>query len=420
MELKPGYKQTEVGVIPEDWECIKVSQLIDDNIIEKPIDGNHGNIHPKSGDFVDFGIPFVMANNVKNGKVDIFNCTYIRQCQADNLQKGFSFPGDVLLTHKATIGNTAIVGAIPFPYLMLTPQVTYYRIIDKKKLKNTYLFHYFGSKPFQEIMCILAGGGTRSYIGITSQHQLPIVIPDNIEEQSAIATVLSDADGLIGSLEQLIAKKRHLKQAAMQQLLTGKKRLPGFETKSGYKKTEMGEIPVDWIVKDIASMCDRITTGKLDANAMVANGPYRFYTCAKQYTYIDKYAFDAEALLVSGNGANVGYVHYYCGKFNAYQRTYVLYDFSDSIKYIQHYLREKLSERIRVEVNAGNTPYITRGTIAQMLIASPSSTAEQTAIAEILSDMDSELSVLETKLAKARQLKQGLMRELLTGRIRLV
>lgn len=124
--VKQGYKKTEVGVIPEDWECTTVEQLFRGGLIEKPLDGNHGNIHPKSGDFVSSGIPFVMANNLKGGNVDLESCAFIRKEQADSLQKGFSKQGDVLLTHKATIGHTAVVGAIPFEYIMLTPQVTYY------------------------------------------------------------------------------------------------------------------------------------------------------------------------------------------------------------------------------------------------------------------------------------------------------
>lgn len=121
MELKEGYKQTEVGMIPEDWDCYAVGELVNSGIIEKPLDGNHGNIHPKSGDFVDYGIPFVMANNVQDGKVDLETCSFIRKAQADSLQKGFAQTGDILLTHKATIGNTAIVGDISSPYIMLTP-----------------------------------------------------------------------------------------------------------------------------------------------------------------------------------------------------------------------------------------------------------------------------------------------------------
>lgn len=148
MEVKAGYKQTEAGVIPEEWKYSTVGELVRDGVLEKPLDGNHGNIHPKSGDFVSFGIPFVMANNIREGRVDLKNCTFIKKEQADSLQKGFSRSGDVLLTHKATIGNTAVVGNIPFEYLMLTPQVTYYRVSNAERLSNLYLCQFFDGSFF--------------------------------------------------------------------------------------------------------------------------------------------------------------------------------------------------------------------------------------------------------------------------------
>ena len=167
-------------------------------------------------------------------------------------------------------------------------------------------------------------------------------------------------------------------------------------------------------------MCGHLTTGKLDANAMSPDGSYRFYTCAKDFYYINNYAFDCEALLISGNGAHVGYIHYYKGKFNAYQRTYVLSNFSAEIKYLQYYLSEKFSERVLLEVKAGGTPYITRNTIVDMLVKLPSSIDEQKAIAKILSDIDEELLKLEERHNKTKQLKQAMMQELLTGKTRLV
>jgi type I restriction enzyme S subunit len=224
-ETKPGYKQTEVGVIPADWECTTVGQLVRNGPLEKPLDGNHGNLHPKSGDFVSFGIPFVMANNVRDGRVDLSNCAFIRKGQADSLQKGFSRPGDVLLTHKATIGNTAVVSAIPFEYIMLTPQVTYYRVANRARLSNFYLRHFFDSGSFQKVLLSMSGGGTRAYIGITAQLQLPVALPPTLAEQTAIATIVSDMDVEIDALEAKLAKARQLKQGIMQELLTGRIRL---------------------------------------------------------------------------------------------------------------------------------------------------------------------------------------------------
>jgi len=249
---------------------------------------------------------------------------------------------------------------------------------------------------------------TTSVPQINNKHIKPLIfpLPPTIDEQRAIATALSDVDALLDGLDRLIAKKRDLKQAAMQQLLTGKTRLPGFE----------GE----WEVKQLGSVCSQVTTGKLDANAMSSNGEYRFYTCAKDFCFIDNYAFDCEALLISGNGANVGYIHYYKGKFNAYQRTYVLSGFSASIRYIQHYLSQKLAERIEVEVKAGGTPYITRSTITEMFINLPPTNTEQCTIATVLSEMDNEIAALEQRRTKTKDIKQAMMQELLTGRVRLV
>ncbi|MCA8835860.1 MAG: restriction endonuclease subunit S [Proteobacteria bacterium] len=119
-----------------------------------------------------------------------------------------------------------------------------------------------------------------------------------------------------------------------------------------------------WAVKPLGELCE-IATGKVDANAMVENGQYRFYTCAKNYYFIDDYAFDTDALLISGNGANVGYIHHYKGKFNAYQRTYVLDKFPENILFIKHYLDYNLHKRIFVEKKEGNTPYIVKSTLAR-------------------------------------------------------
>ena len=182
---------------------------------------------------------------------------------------------------------------------------------------------------------------------------------------------------------------------------------------------KFGSIPEEWESTTLGGVCGRITTGKLDANAMVADGDFPFFTCARENYWIDKYAFDYEALLVSGNGANVGYVHYYDGKFNAYQRTYVISEFSADVQFLKLFLERNLHERIRVEVNAGNTPYITMGTLTEMEVVLPRSRDEQRAIATALSDMDGLLGGLDRLIAKKRDLKQAAMQQLLTGQTRL-
>ena len=115
--------------LPDGWELKTVEQLIKDEIIEKPLDGNHGGIHPKSSDYVEEGVPFVMASDLDAGRVNFNACKFITEEQAATLRKGFSKAGDVLISHKATIGRTAIVQDSEHGFIMLTPQVTYYRVI---------------------------------------------------------------------------------------------------------------------------------------------------------------------------------------------------------------------------------------------------------------------------------------------------
>ncbi len=161
------------------------------------MDGNHGSIHPKTADFVDSGIPFIMASDLTGGRVDLVNCAFISEKQAGQLAKGFSKPGDVLLSHKATLGRTAIVQENEFPYIMLTPQVTYYRIKNTRKLNNRFLKYYFNSRSFLDIFEAWAGGGsTRAYLGITAQRDLPIPMPP-IEVQLAIAELIGPLDDKI-------------------------------------------------------------------------------------------------------------------------------------------------------------------------------------------------------------------------------
>jgi type I restriction enzyme S subunit len=174
-------------------------------IIDKPLDGNHGEIHPKSEDFVDSGVPFIMASDINNGVVDYTNCKFITKKQAAGLRKGFAENGDVLLTHKATIGRTAIVKYDEQPYVMLTPQVTYYRVRDRKKLDRRYLRYFFESSFFQATLSLWAGSGaTRAYLGITQQGKLPVVLPP-INKQRKIAAILSAYDELIENNHRRIA-----------------------------------------------------------------------------------------------------------------------------------------------------------------------------------------------------------------------
>lgn len=190
-----------------------VKDLVDLGIIEKPLDGNHGGIHPKSSDYVEYGIPFVMASDLINGHVDIKGCKFITEEQAKSLRKGFAKEGDVLLSHKATIGRTAIVGELPTDFIVLTPQITYYRVLDLTRLNPRYLKYYFDSEAFQALFEQWAGGGsTRLYLGITEQMKLPIELPE-IKIQNKIVDLVDSFDRKITLNRQINQTLEQMAQA---------------------------------------------------------------------------------------------------------------------------------------------------------------------------------------------------------------
>lgn len=271
----------------------------------------------------------------------------------------------------------------------------------QEKLINIYLYLIIQTNKFNTA-CSVSTGTHMPRADWEYVSNIPFMYPP-LPEQEKIAEILSCWDEGIEKLSALIEKKKLQKKALMQKLLTGKHRLKGFST--------------PWHEVKLGELCN-ITTGKLDANAMVENGKYVFFTCARETFLIDTFAFDEEALLISGNGANVGYIHYYNGKFNAYQRTYVLTKFIQNIFFIKYYLDKFLSMRIEKEKKEGNTPYIVLDTLTKMGLYIPSDIAEQKAIADILSKADAEIELLNKKLAAFNLEKKAMMQKLLTGQIR--
>ena len=180
-----------------DWEQRKLGELVKEGILEAPLDGNHGEKHPTSDEYVDSGIPFLMASDIHNGEVNIYSCKYITKERAERLDKGFARNGDVLLTHKATIGETAILSNLMTEYAMLTPQVTYYRIKNEERLNREYLYSFFNSLDFQTELKTKAAQSTRPYIGITAQQNLKIILPAEIDEQIRIGLYFRNLDHLI-------------------------------------------------------------------------------------------------------------------------------------------------------------------------------------------------------------------------------
>ncbi len=238
-------------------------------------------------------------------------------------------------------------------------------------------------------------------------HEIPVSLPPTLAEQHAIAEVLGDADALIESLEQLIAKKRAVKQGVMQELLTGTSRLPGF---SG-----------EWEVRRLGEIA-HIKTGGRNNQDKTEDGKYPFFVRSATVERINSYSHDCEAILIPGEGGIGSIFHYISGRFDLHQRVYGITQFIQGIsgKYIYFYIANHFGVHAMQNTVKATVDSLRLPTFQNFEITMPSSVDEQTAIAAILSDMDEEIAALEAKLTKTRHVKQGMMQELLTGRIRLV
>jgi len=218
---------------------------------------------------------------------------------------------------------------------------------------------------------------------------LTVSFPSN-KEQQKISTLLSLIDERIATQSKLIEKLESLIKGIAQHCIR--------ELINGWEYVRLGNI------------C-KITTGKLDANAQVENGQYPFFTCAERPFNIDCYAFDTEALLISGNGANLGYINYYKGKFNAYQRTYVLDHFSVNIQYVKWALKVLLPQRIAIEKSSSNTPYIVLSTLADLKIPIPNN-SKQNHIADLMMSFERKLSTQLVLSDLYNKQKQYLLRQM--------
>lgn len=394
--IPAGYKQTEVGVIPEEWVIATLPQ------VTEVIDGDRGHNYPSASDFNSYGYClFLNASNVTSKGFQFAECMFISMDKDKKLSKGKLNRNDIVLTTRGSVGNFAYFDEkVPFSELRINSGMVIIRCTSKL-LNSQFLYKICQSNILGRQIERLSFGSAQPQLTVKGIATLQFPLPP-LAEQKRIAQVLGDVDALIQKLEALIAKKRDIKQASMQELLTGKRRLPGF---SGA-----------WETKRLGEVC-RITTGKKDVNEGNPSGQYPFFTCAREHTFSDFYSFDCDAILVAGNG-EVGNLNYYNGKFEVYQRTYVLTTFTESTMYIWHQLNAFLAPRLGIGKIGSSIPYIKKSDLTFFNFKLPE-LIEQTAIAQVLSDMDAELEKLENRLTKTRDLKAGLMGELLTGRMRL-
>jgi len=264
------------------------------------------------------------------------------------------------------------------------------------------------------------------------------VPPTSKEEQEAIAEALSDVDALIESLQQLIAKKRQIKQGAMQTLLTGKQRLPGFEIKHGYKQTEVGVLPEEWEVECLGALARGIYRG---ASPRPIDDPVWFdetsavgWVRISDVTQAGRYLTETTQRLSQQGVRHSRYlprgalIMSICATVGRPIETQIDVCIHDGFVvferptveqgFLYHVLKE-LEPRWSSKGQTGSQMNLNTGLIKSTQVPLPPTEAEQTAIATVLSDMDSEIADLEARLAKTRDLKRGMMQALLTGRIRL-
>ena len=204
--------------VAKNWKKTTIGKLLEEEYILKIQDGNHGEIHPKSSDYVEKGIPFIMANTLIDGEIDFDKSKKLPKKLTDRLRIGFAQSDDVLLSHKGTVGEVAMVPKkIDYPYLMLTPQVTLYRI-NSSKLLNKFLYYVFNASYFQIQIDRLSSQSTRAYVGITSQRGFKLAIPDSIEEQKEIIEVLSKVEGNRKNIDRSIISSKALQKSLINQV----------------------------------------------------------------------------------------------------------------------------------------------------------------------------------------------------------
>lgn len=398
--IPQGYKATPLGIIPQEWEVRRfrdVGNFLRNNTLSRDkmseSDGCVQNIH--------YGDVLIKYREILN--VSRTNIPWIVENSKDSSLGDMLQDGDIVISDTAedyTVGKATELLEINGASVVAGLHTMPFRPLANL-FSPCFLGYYINSMAYRFQLYALIQGIKVCAISKKAMSGTFLIVPP-LAEQKKIAEVLGVWDKAIEKQSQLIEQLTLRKRGLMQQLLTAKRRLPGFS--DPWKEVKLGEI------------CN-ITTGKLDANAMEDNGIYPFFTCAKDVYKINKYAFDTEALLISGNGEYVGYVHYCKGKFNAYQRTYVLDQFRDNIFYLKYTLQYYLPKRILQTKSSSNTPYIVIGTLQDMIILEPSK-AEQTAIAEVLTAADREIELAQQKLELLRQQKRGLMQQLLTGKKR--
>jgi type I restriction enzyme S subunit len=250
--------------------------------------------------------------------------------------------------------------------------------------------------------------------------ELKIPVPPKIEQQK-IASILTTVQDAIEQTEAVIQATRELKKSMMKHLFTYGPVPVGQTDQVELKETEIGEIPEEWKIHKLDKFCS-FTTGKLNANEAKENGKYPFFTCAQETYKIDKYAFDCQAILLAGNNANGIYsVKHYKGKFNAYQRTYVISIMEEEnleYEYLKYALETRLNFLQTVSIGT-STKFLTAKIINQLKLPIPSKST-QIEIIKILNTIDVKIQSLENEKLHLENTFESLLENLMTAKVRVV
>lgn len=415
-----------IGSIPDDWGIVTVAELVE----RKPnaIVGGPFGSDLVSTDYVPSGIPVIRGANMSAASVS-GDFVFIAEAKGKSLASNMAAPGDVVFTQRGTLGQVAIVPEGTFEkYLISQSQMKLSANGDV--VHKPYLLHYFASFAGQKQILDSAIQTGVPHTNLTILRNYAVPMPA-YPEQEAIAEALSDADALIEGLERLIAKKRLIKQGAMQDLLTAKRRLPGFSGewdsfligdflnfKNGLNKAKsfFGH------GTPIVNYMDVFGGGRIDAASIAGLVEV---TTAEQSAYGVK---DGDILFTrtSETPDEIGLAAVADGvPEGTVFSGFVLRGRPQNEKLTRNFSKYCFrSEPIRRQIISRAT-YTTRALtngrqLSQVEIFAPNDAAEQDAIASVLTDMDTEIQALDTRLEKARQMKEGMMQTLLTGRIRLV
>ncbi|MEX0423169.1 restriction endonuclease subunit S [Providencia rettgeri] len=430
--IPAGYKQTEVGVIPEDWE---ISQLRD--LLKTP---------PKYGINAP-AVPLEGKLPVYIRITDISEDGYFKPSEKVGVKSQFSSQyqlanGDIVLARTgASVGKSYLYkehdGTLIYAGFLIKVSP------DKNILEPRFLSQYLQTQRYWSWVNVNSMRSGQPGINGNEYGSLLVPLP-KIDEQNAIATALSDVDALISELEKLIAKKQAIKTATMQQLLTGRTRLPQFAlcedgSKKSTKQSELGEIPEDWEIKKIGDITSCTAGGTPNTsiskywggtNPWMSSGELhlkKVFDVTERITddglanSSTKYVPINSVLIgLAGQGKTRGTVAITRISLCTNQSIASIFPSKNhSTEYLYYNLDSRYEELRGLSTGDGGRGGLNLTIIRNLSLPLPC-IEEQTAIATILSDMDEEIQVLEQHLSKTRQIKQGMMQELLTGKTRLV